>query len=95
MGTFGVSHRELLALLEKEWSGRSSIWFIPKEFSSQQKTLVKQAQERLAQRQMFHDSNLLWFSSSGSTGKGGIKFFGHTRESLTVSALAVNKAVES
>lgn len=85
VGSFSMTNTMGLNL-KKTWKSQKTIWFIPRDFSSQQKKLVSKARQQMAGY-----PSLVWFSSSGSTGKGGIKFFGHTRESLIASALAVNE----
>lgn len=81
-----MSGNQTLLQIEKNWEKKDSLWLIPHDFSSLQKKLVREAQERTA-----HLQGVVWFSSSGSTSQGGIKFFGHTRDSLCISARAVNE----
>lgn len=81
-----MTKSQTLLHIEKSWESEDRLWFVPDDFSSLQKRLTLEAQERTS-----HLQGIIWFSSSGSTSQGGIKFFGHTRDSLIVSARAVNE----
>jgi len=68
----------------KLWNSRQSLWFEPNQ-SPIQKKLFKDLQARMERY-----PHLVWFSSSGSTSDGGIKFFGHSRRGFEVAAHAAN-----
>jgi O-succinylbenzoic acid--CoA ligase len=81
------------ALLEKFWRRKAagdSLWMVPTGLSSAQMKLLAQAQSRLS---MYQD--LIWFSSSGSTSDGGLKFFAHTRKTLEAASRGSNRHLKT
>ncbi|HAG90345.1 MAG TPA: hypothetical protein DCL41_00650 [Bdellovibrionales bacterium] len=73
--------------LAKYWKRtRDSLWLEPL-LTSKEKSLLAD----LISRTSMDPRPWVWFSSSGSTSDGGLKFFAHTRESLTAAARGANQ----